>query len=205
MTRRTMAARKKHATDRLARRVKFEILLARADRLSSAEADALREYALTEAATADQLRSTARGQDRAMQQMRDRLTAADAAIVEAEQDRDQAREQLAQAKRWGAVWRSHVLTVDERADRHHDAWRSARKRVRATTTELERVRGWLTHWANRARTAETALAHVQATLDAIDRDRARLSPENESFGDGYADAVARIRIALDDQPKELTP
>ncbi|MCX4987142.1 hypothetical protein [Streptomyces sp. NBC_00572] len=96
--RRTMADRKKHATDRLARRIKFEILLDRADRLSPTEADALREYALAEAATADQLRATARGQDRAMQQMRDRLAAADAAIVEAEEDRARVEEQLAEAR-----------------------------------------------------------------------------------------------------------
>ncbi|QAX92807.1 hypothetical protein SEA_AUSTINTATIOUS_46 [Streptomyces phage Austintatious] len=96
--RRTMAVRKKHAETRLARRIKFEILLDRADRLSPTEADALREYALAEAATADQLRSTARGQDRTLQKMRDRLAAADAAIVEAEQDRARVEEQLAEAR-----------------------------------------------------------------------------------------------------------
>ncbi|APD18524.1 hypothetical protein HOR43_gp33 [Streptomyces phage Ididsumtinwong] len=98
MTRRTMAARKRHAETRLARRIKFEILLDRADRLSPTEADALREYALAEAATADQLRSTARGQDRTLQRMRDRLAAADAAIVEAEEDRARVEEQLAEAR-----------------------------------------------------------------------------------------------------------
>lgn len=193
------------ARDRAARRATLPILLGRLDRLSPAERDLLREYVTAELADADEIDAMRRGLDRHRQEQLQRLTAAEAAIVEAEQDRDQAREQLAQAEtelgplrhrleaaqddrahalgearetrgllnaalarieqlaqaqRWGAVWKSHVLAVDERADRHHAAWRSARLRARRTETELERRGGWLTHWADRARAAEPRLARV---------------------------------------------
>ncbi|MET8113838.1 hypothetical protein [Streptomyces prasinus] len=45
----------------------------------------------------------------------------------------------------------------------------------------------------------STLERVLAECDAIDRDRERLDKDCESFGDGYVDAVARIRLALDPQ------
>ncbi|MEV5133573.1 hypothetical protein AB0K87_24395 [Streptomyces sp. NPDC053705] len=50
-----------------------------------------------------------------------------------------------------AGWRRHALEADERADRHLAAWRSARARARSTEAELERIRGWCAHWADRTR------------------------------------------------------
>ncbi|MGW6946206.1 hypothetical protein ACWGHD_04685 [Streptomyces xanthophaeus] len=42
-----------------------------------------------------------------------------------------------------------------------------------------------------------AVERVQAECDAIDRYRASLDADCESFGDGYADAAARIRLAIE--------
>ncbi|MET9942896.1 hypothetical protein, partial [Streptomyces halstedii] len=41
------------------------------------------------------------------------------------------------------------------AERFHAAWQSARSRARAHLGEQQRIRGWLTHWADRARFAES--------------------------------------------------
>ncbi|WP_282698036.1 hypothetical protein [Streptomyces sp. CC208A] len=92
---RTWAARRQRAADRQARRTVLHALLDRADRLTEAEAAVVREYALAEAAEADQLRDTARGQDQAVKELSGRLVAAEDAIREAERDRDAAREELA--------------------------------------------------------------------------------------------------------------
>ncbi|MFE1349558.1 hypothetical protein, partial [Streptomyces sp. NPDC058757] len=81
--------------DRAHRRTTLELLLDRIDRLTMAEAAVLREYVLAEAAEADQLRDTARGQDQAMKAAAERLAAAEATIREIERDRDAAREELA--------------------------------------------------------------------------------------------------------------
>ncbi|MFF5445507.1 hypothetical protein [Streptomyces sp. NPDC012888] len=42
-----------------------------------------------------------------------------------------------------------------------------------------------------------AIERAQAECDAIERDRARLDADGESFGDGLADAVARIRLVIE--------
>lgn len=42
-----------------------------------------------------------------------------------------------------------------------------------------------------------AVERVQAECDAIERYRASLDADCESFGDGYADAAARIRLAIE--------
>jgi chromosome segregation ATPase len=46
------------------------------------------------------------------------------------------------------------------AERYEAAWRSARRRACGWAAEEQRVRGWLEHWADRARLAEAALARV---------------------------------------------
>ncbi|MCP3820098.1 DUF6085 family protein [Streptomyces sp. A3M-1-3] len=53
--------------------------------------------------------------------------------------------------------------------------------------------------ASQAGKDQAALERVRAECDAIEADRARLDANCESFGDGYADAAARIRLALDPQ------
>ncbi|MFH9957335.1 hypothetical protein ACH4OX_24420 [Streptomyces roseolus] len=97
--RRTVAVRRAAAADFLARRTKLEILLARSDRLTLAEADELRALVHVEVDTADQLRTKSRAQDRALQVLRDRVAAAEAALVETERDRDQLAHYLVAAKR----------------------------------------------------------------------------------------------------------
>ncbi|MCX5197200.1 hypothetical protein OOK31_25435 [Streptomyces sp. NBC_00249] len=83
-------------------------------------------------------------------------------------------------------------------ERYRLAWTSARGRAGGARiawrcwfrlAEKRRIR---------AEQAEAAIARVRAECDALiqDRDRLSLDPDNESFGDGYADAVARIRLAL---------
>lgn len=48
-----------------------------------------------------------------------------------------------------------LLAGKARGDRFEAAWRNARLRARAHLSEQQRVRGWLTHWADRARVAES--------------------------------------------------
>ena len=91
MTHRTMAERIERSRQRATRRETLLILLNRADRLSAAEATRLAEHARAELAEADELRRTVQGQQRAMQDAITRTRAAEAAIVEVEAERDQAR------------------------------------------------------------------------------------------------------------------
>ncbi|MGW8762350.1 hypothetical protein ACWGN5_07605 [Streptomyces sp. NPDC055815] len=84
-------ARQARARDRIDRRAALLVLLDRLDRLSPAEGALLREYVLAELTEADQLTRARRGLDRARDRMQYRLDAAEAAMVEAEQDRDEAR------------------------------------------------------------------------------------------------------------------
>ncbi|WP_329423004.1 hypothetical protein [Streptomyces sp. NBC_01268] len=205
MTRRTMAARRKHADDRLARRIKFEVLLDRADRLSPAEADALREYALTEAATADQLRSTARGQDRAMQQMRDRLAAADAAIVEAEEDRARVEEQLAEARH--RIDLLHAVDAGRAdgaarvmAERDQALARAGECAAMAHEERIDRQ-------AHRADTAEAFLdrlhrAETYGDVLAILGEHRGLTPVAARAAAAYAAAAETQAAALDEQARE---
>lgn len=52
-----------------------------------------------------------------------------------------------------------------------------------------------------ARRGAFIASRVRAECDRIDADRAHLDPECESFGDGLADAVTRIRAIIDNRPK----
>ncbi|WP_405508822.1 hypothetical protein OG323_22650 [Streptomyces cyaneofuscatus] len=58
------------------------------------------------------------------------------------------------------------------AERFHAAWQSARSRARAHLGEQQRIRGWLTHWADRARAAETDAERFHAAWHSA-RDRAQ--------------------------------
>ncbi|HEY9367244.1 hypothetical protein [Streptomyces sp.] len=94
MSPRPMAERVARARARATRRETLLILLNRADRLSAAEAARLAKYARAELAEADELRRTVQGQQRAMQDAIARTRAAEAAIVEVEAERNQARAAL---------------------------------------------------------------------------------------------------------------
>lgn len=98
MTRRTMAERKRRADDRATRRDSLLVLLSRISRgipVTAAEAALLRAHVEVELAESDDLRRTVGGQQTAIQRERARTTAAEAAIVEAEQRAEQAEQQLA--------------------------------------------------------------------------------------------------------------
>jgi len=85
-----MALRVERARQRAERRETLLVLLARVDRLSPTEGALLVEYVHAELAASDELRRTVQGLQRAVQEAGDRLLAAEAAIVEAETDRDHA-------------------------------------------------------------------------------------------------------------------
>ncbi|MGK3093760.1 hypothetical protein ACG93S_28870 [Streptomyces sp. WAC01490] len=65
-----------------------------------------------------------------------------------------------------------LLAGKARADRFEAAWHSARSRARAHLGEQQRIRGWLTHWADRARVAETDAERFHAAWHSA-RDRAQ--------------------------------
>jgi hypothetical protein len=88
MSNRHSAGRTARTRERGERRETFLVLLNRLDRLSAAEAALLLEYAHAELAASDALRSTQVGLERALQERTEQLRAAEAAIVEAEGDRD---------------------------------------------------------------------------------------------------------------------
>lgn len=80
-------------------------------------------------------------------------------------------------------WRVYCLAAEQRAARHLAAWQSARRRARATATELERIHGWLAHWADRARAAEPRLDRLAGAWRSARR-RAQ-----ERTRDAYANAA----------------
>ncbi|WP_432114042.1 hypothetical protein [Streptomyces sp. S1] len=88
MSNRHDPARKAKVRERAERRTTLRVLLGRLDRLSEAEATLLFQYVLDELDAADALRSSLIGLERASQQTHERVLAAEAAIVEAEADRD---------------------------------------------------------------------------------------------------------------------
>ncbi|MFJ5143289.1 hypothetical protein [Streptomyces sp. NPDC088707] len=188
------------ARDRAAARETLLVLLGRVDRLSPAEAALLREYTLVVLTEADEQAHSRRGLDRARDRLQRSLTAAERAIVEVEAERDQAREQLAQAEHrigildavdlgrahgaarvmterdaardserharaearetrgllnaalvrakqaeakldaWAREADDLVLAHRQRADRHHTAWRSARRRADKAKATLAAIR-----------------------------------------------------------------
>jgi chromosome segregation ATPase len=134
MTRRTMAERKRRGADRIARRESLLVLLARARRgvtLTDAEAALLFAHVEVELAEADELRRTVQGQQTAIQVMGNRAEAADAVIVEVEQDRDQVRAELAelqaaarQSQQRARVERSAPDAEHAAMNRHLDGMRT---------------------------------------------------------------------------------
>ncbi|MDK0520369.1 hypothetical protein [Streptomyces sp. ML-6] len=92
------------------------------------------------------------------------LRTADERIAEerAETTRQRATDAARSADRYRTAWQSARRRARS-ADRYRAAWYSARHRARSALAEQQRVRGWLTHWADRARAAEQALAKERAT------------------------------------------
>ncbi|MFD6873259.1 MULTISPECIES: hypothetical protein [unclassified Streptomyces] len=89
MSRRTMADRRRAAAHRDARRDSLLVLLDRAQRgapLTPDEAALLREHVTAEWSESDELRRTVAGAQNAVQRAQERTRAAEAAIVEAEQE-----------------------------------------------------------------------------------------------------------------------
>ncbi|MBP0456235.1 hypothetical protein [Streptomyces montanisoli] len=128
---------------RTARRDALLVLLARAQRrvLSPDEAGLLRTHVDTELAEGDHARASERGQQRAMDRQRQRVEAAEVAIVEAEQRAEQAERQVA-----------ILYAVDE--GRAHGAQR--------ITTERD-------EWQQRAEPAEQRVARIRDMADAWKR------------------------------------
>lgn len=96
--------RRARVRDRDADRATLRVLLGRLDRLSPAEAALLLEYVDAELTASDALRDSLVGLERSQQQTHARIRAAEAAIVEAEQDRDQAR-----------MWARHGYEIGQRS------------------------------------------------------------------------------------------
>ncbi|MEU2120021.1 hypothetical protein ABZ567_31290 [Streptomyces sp. NPDC016459] len=124
------------ARDRAAARETLLVLLNRVDRLSPTEGALLREYALAELTEADQLTRARRGLDRARDRLQRRADTADAEIVKIEAERDQAREQLAQAE--DRIRTLHAVDIG----RTHGAARvtAERDQALARLLQVERVR-----------------------------------------------------------------
>ncbi|MFE5673859.1 hypothetical protein ACFQ7B_00285 [Streptomyces erythrochromogenes] len=129
MTRSKMAARRRRDAAHAARRESLLVLLDRAQRgtaLTPDEAALLRAHVTAECSEADELRRTVGGQQNAMRRAYDRTSAAEAAIVEAEEEAARA---LAQAAR------DQQFAQDRAATIH-----TQRERARAAERTLARVR-----------------------------------------------------------------
>jgi hypothetical protein len=211
MTRRTMAERKRRASERDARRESLLVLLSRTRRgvaLTPAEAARLFAHVEVELAEADELRRTVAGQQTAIQAAGRRADAADAVIVEVEQDRDQARAELAelqaaakQAQQRARVERSAPDAEHAAMNRHLDGMRTRAQKAERSLAGYVSVFGPdavdnFHTMQHRAKQAEAAIARVR---DTAHRMRAG-SPEGAAAI--YAD---RIEQALADDPYALTP
>ncbi|MEU9141693.1 hypothetical protein AB0D33_38135 [Streptomyces sp. NPDC048404] len=151
MTRRTMAERKRRGADRTARRESLLVLLSRTRRgvaLTDAEGALLFAHVEVELAEADELRRTVAGQQTAIQAANNRAEAADAVIREVEQDRDQARAELAElqaaAKQAQQRARAERPTPDaEHAtmNRHLDSMRTRAEKAEERLTAYVAVFG----------------------------------------------------------------
>ncbi|WP_404959043.1 hypothetical protein [Streptomyces sp. 147326] len=144
MTRRTMAERRRRAAERATRRDSLLVLLSRAQRgvpITPTEAALLRAHVEAELAEADELRRTVAGQQTAMQRACDRTRAAEAAIVEAEEDTARA---LAQAARDRQFAQDRAKTLHAERERARHAERTL-ARVRTADTLAEAMTAVAVH------------------------------------------------------------
>lgn len=131
MSPRTMADRLDRARQRAQRREALHVLLARVDRLTPVEAALLAEYVRAELDASDHLRATIQGQQNAMQEASDRTRAAEAAIVEAEKDRDRA-----EAERDALAGGVPLVCSDERHKTKVQSLEAEIERLRAAAQQL---------------------------------------------------------------------
>ncbi|WP_079405456.1 hypothetical protein [Streptomyces sp. 3211] len=170
MTRSKMAARRRRTADRDARRASLDVLLDRAQRgtaLTPDEAALLRAHVAAETTEADELRRTVGGQQTAMQRAYDRTRAAEAAIVEAEEDASRA---LAQATRDRQFAQDRAKTLHAERERARSAERTL-ARVRSADTLADAltavaVHDGLSSAAISVHAAFTALADHPAVVRA---------------------------------------
>ncbi|MFB7029650.1 MULTISPECIES: hypothetical protein [unclassified Streptomyces] len=151
-------------TARALRREYVAVLLARTTRrvpLTEEEATALRAHWDMEVAEANQLDKVRRGLDRHRQEQQQRLAAADAAIVEAEHERDEARANEQSALRLAERAKHRAMVNARYADRYRNAWRSARDRARH-----EQAIG--KHAQQRARAARATLTSIRNAHTMVD-------------------------------------
>ncbi|MEV7991579.1 hypothetical protein AB0O67_06595 [Streptomyces sp. NPDC086077] len=185
--------------DRTDRRAVVDILLARAQRgaLSPAEGGLLAEHTREEIRLADENRRAMAGTTQALERARAQRAAAEAAIVEAERDRDQAEERAKEAQRVAAEQRAAVDRVLALVGRHDavpaDAvWAAVDADPVEHRTAVDRARRWKDAQG-------AALAAVSRVRVLAQRMRAG-SPQGAAAI--YAD---RIEQALDNDRRALDP
>ncbi|MGC0427630.1 hypothetical protein RKD32_003985 [Streptomyces sp. SAI-195] len=81
------------------------------------------------------------------------------------------RKRVEELEQERAVIAAELHAARHKADMYRAAWHSARDRARRHAAEEKRVRGWLEHWADRARAAEPRAARYRLAWLACRRDR----------------------------------
>lgn len=185
-----MAERKRRAAERATRRDSLLVLLNRAQRsvpLTVTEAALLRAHVEVELAESDELRRTVQGAQTAGQKAYDRIGAAEAAIVEAEEDAAQARAQAAADRQ---------LAEDQAA-----TIRSQLARITAAEGTLARVRdadtlgeALIAVHEHDGLTPAAAAAHA-AFLTAADRPDAVQAERDREHAIALAVVERRARLA----------
>ncbi|GGW68084.1 hypothetical protein GCM10010340_52760 [Streptomyces griseoloalbus] len=162
---------------RTARRDSLAVLLSRAERgrpISPDEAALLRAAVEAEIRESDAARTSERGQQRAMNRYRQRVEAAEAAIVEAEDERDRARAEVAQ---WRATYGPDALATYRAAlDRAEEAEQRAEEAAHHISIlhavdegrahGARRIMDERDTWQHRAERAEQDRAALAAALQA---------------------------------------
>ncbi|MCM1973785.1 hypothetical protein [Streptomyces sp. G1] len=185
--------------DRADRRAVVDVLLARAHRgaLSQAEGALLAEHVRTEQHLADETRRAMAGTTQALERARAQLAAAEAAIVEAERDRDQAEERATEAKRVAGEQAAAVARVVALVGRHTAVpatavWAAVDADPAEHRTADDRARRWK--------------AEQGAARDAVSRVRILAQRMRAGSPQGAAAIYAeRIEQALDNDRRALDP
>lgn len=185
--------------DRADRRAVVDVLLARAQRgvLSTAEGALLGEHAREEQRVADENRRAMAGTTQALERARAQLAAAEAAIVEAERDRDQAEERAKEAQRVAGEQAAAVARVVALVGRHAAVpatavWAAVDADPVEHRTADDRARRWK--------------AEQGAALDAVSRVRVLAQRMRAGSPQGAAAIYAdRIEQALDNDRRALDP
>ncbi|ARB11468.1 hypothetical protein SEA_TOASTYFINZ_46 [Streptomyces phage ToastyFinz] len=185
--------------DRADRRAVVDVLLARAQRgvLSTAEGALLGEHAREEQRVADENRRAMAGTTQALERTRAQLAAAEAAIVEAERDRDQAEERAKEAQRVAGDQAAAVARVVALVGRHtavpaEAVWAAVDADPVEHRTADDQARRWK--------------ADQGAALDAVSRVRVLAQRMRAGSPQGAAAIYAdRIEQALDNDRRALDP